>query len=145
MLNEITIFITNNLSEKLAKSLISFIGFIESNNMDVEMFIDDTFVAKLNEHIVCYIVIQKDAYRVIHIGEYSKGYEGLNIPKKLIWENVVLCSNCPDCSSAPGKNEVIMDKEFNNVCQNAKIRFQNPIEKELDCAKQIVLWRLRQL
>ena len=56
-----------------------------------------------------------------------------------ILNNIVYCYKCSAC--APGKNMVLLGKEFKNICATPNIRLQNPNEIFLEFAKRLIILR----
>jgi hypothetical protein len=131
------------LNAKTKKDLIDFLCFLELNKIGVQWASTNSWNINYKSKRVGCIRMRPGFWQFNYGGGgiNDNGYENFITTKKqkeLVWKNIVYCKSCSGC--APGHHVSIFGKEFDKVCLG-KLGFENPDGENLDCAKQIVLWR----
>jgi hypothetical protein len=131
------------LDAKLKEIFFDFLCFLKSNKIGVQWASANTWAVKSKGKRIGSIKIQSGSWGFSNWagGNYNSGYESFittERQKELVWKNIVYCKSCSGC--APGHHVNILGKEFDKVC-TGKVGFENPDKENLECAKQIVLWR----
>ena len=135
------------LEKKSFTDLLTIIDFIKSKDIVIRWDYRNTWVMSFKRKRVCYIKVIKDSWCLLFFGKYAEGYEPFLASDKLkdlVWESVCYCHCCVQCNPL-GMNANIAGKEFNQVCQNCNLRFENATGENLKCIKQVILWRLNQI
>jgi len=135
------------LEKKCFADLLTIVDFIKSKDIVIRWDYRNTWVMSFKRKRVCYIKITKNSWCLLFFGNYAEGYKHFLTSEKLkdmVWENVCHCHCCVQCNPL-GMNATIAGKEFNQVCQNCNLRFENATGEYLDCIKLIILWRLNQI
>ena len=149
------------LKEETQKAAFHFIDFLRDNEVPIEES-ENYWEVKYNGQILCYIFINglddlPGPWTIwsdqvpgtwaawpceTHSGEYVDFPIDEHI-RETAWKNVNYCGSCGGKCS-PGRNKIILGKEFEKVC-NSAMSFTNPNMEALECAKKMVEIRMKDI
>jgi hypothetical protein len=135
------------LDKKGYKNMMTIVDFLKSKDVVIRYDYRNTWVVSFRRKRICYIKFIKGTWSLLFFGIYDHGYETF-LPnekmKEVIWANVCYCHCCDDCNP-PGLITTIVGKEFQKVCRNCSLKFENGDGDCLKCIKQIILWRINRI
>ena len=135
------------LDKKSYKNMMTIVDFLKSKEVMIRYDYRNTWVMSFKRKRICYIKLVKGKWSLLFFGIYDYGYESFlsnNKMKEMVWENVCYCHCCDDCNP-PGLITTIAGKEFNKVCRNCSLKFEDSDADCIKCIKQILLWRINNI
>ena len=144
---EIEVVGLNFLDKKSYKNMMTIVDFFKTKEAVIRYDYRNTWVMSFKRKRICYIKLVKGTWSLLFFGVYDHGFESFLYTEKmkeLVWENVCYCHCCDDCNP-PGLVTTIVGKEFQKVCRNCSLKFENADNDSLKCVKQVALWRINRI
>jgi len=123
--------IGDTLSGDRKKNALAFVAFVKSLRMSPQWVPRNSWTLKYKSKRVGYIRIHAETgeWSLWLFSQYDKHFQALVSTEaaeihEFILKNIVYCCGCGRC--APGKNMVLLGKEFKNICATPTIRVRNP-------------------
>jgi len=139
------------LEGDLKEIMIDFAVYACANKMPIKWASANRWKAMYKNKIIFWICLPESPdshYKHIcpclnHLNMYEDTIKNEGL-QNYIWDNVKICRNvlygsCNSHGTAPGHNEKILGKDFENVChQNKYFAVYNPNETDIDCIKRLL-------
>jgi len=138
--------INDALKGDARENALKFAEFLKANEM---IFTGIHSEVHYKDKCACYVYIdtsgkEHSSWSVFTEGDYINEHDDVPLSermKEIAWANVCRCRSCgatQNCS--PGRQRMILGKEFDNVC-NVDMRFTNPSAETLECIEKLVTMR----
>lgn len=130
----------------MLEAATGFVAYMRANKMQPTWQSTNTWKANHKGHHVCTIRLSEGSWSVVpRISRWNKLISSYSLYEKEIREeglqdivlaNVRPCVSCASCG--PGWKMDILGNEYDNVCHNVPVRYENPDETEINCVKRIL-------
>jgi len=138
------------LSGDALENALNFIAFLRENKLNPAWSAANAWKVSSKTFTVCFIRLYGAAeYHGLGPGEWNVipfigEYDANALPdedKEIAWANKNDCASCGQCALPL---DTVFGKKFSYTCEGA-IKFRNPNEKAVECAKKIVTLRKNEI
>ena len=141
------------LKDKNLENALDLIAFIEQNKIKLKWSSTNCWQLYYKGKRIGIIRMAEKAYHMYAIGDNSwlfspwDSYDIVDMlsdekSKKVIWNNVRMCSSCGSCK--PGFEKVVFGKKFENSC-HSWLNMINPDKETVECIKQMIFIKKKYL